>query len=74
MMRFEENEYIMMAMFQRENRLQTMSEIRGILPFAKDDEEILSLANTTLEKLGRISDREFSALDLEPYRQEPVEE
>ena len=73
-MRFEENEYIMMAMFQRENRLQTMSEIRGILPFAKDDEEILSLANTTLEKLGRISDREFSALDLEPYRQEPVEE
>lgn len=74
MMRFEENEYIMMAMFQRENRLQTMSEIRGILPFAKDDEEILSLANTTLEKLGRISDREFSALDLEPYRLEPVEE
>ena len=74
MMRFEENEYIMMAMFQRENRLQTMSEIRGILPFAKDDEEILSLVNTTLEKLGRISDREFSALDLEPYRQEPVEE
>lgn len=74
MMRFEENEYIMMAMFQRENRLQTMSEIRGILPFAKDDEEILFLANTTLEKLGRISDREFSALDLEPYRQEPVEE
>ena len=74
MMRFEENEYIMMAMFQRENRLQTMSEIRGILPFVKDDEEILSLANTTLEKMGRISDREFSALDLESYRQEPVEE
>ena len=74
MMRFEENEYIMMAMFQLENRLQTMSEIRGILPFVKDDEEILSLANTTLEKMGRISDREFSALDLEPYRQEPVEE
>ena len=55
MMRFEENEYIMMAMFQRENRLQTMGEIRGILPFVKDDGEI-------------------SALDLEPYRQEPVEE
>ena len=74
MMRFEENEYIMMAMFQRENRLQTMGEIRGILPFVKDDGEILSLANSTLEKLGGISDREFSALDLEPYRQEPVEE
>lgn len=74
MMKFEENEYILMAMFQRENRLQTMSEIRGILPFVKDDEEILSLANTTLEKMGRITDREFSTFNLEPYRQEPVEE
>ena len=74
MMRFEENEYIIMAMFQKDNRLQTMDEIRGILPFAKEDEEILGLANSTLEKLAGISDREFLTLDLEPYRQEPVEE
>lgn len=74
MMRFEEDEYIMMAMFQRDSRLQTMNEIRGILPFAEGDEEIINLANTTLEKLGRISDKEFLNLDLEPYMQEPVEE
>ncbi len=67
-MKFEEDEYIMMAMFQKENRRQTMDEIRGILPFAKEDEEILSLADSTLEKMERMSDREFSALDLEPYQ------
>ncbi len=70
-MKFEEDEYIMMAMFQKENRRQTMDEIRGILPFAKEDEEILSIADSTLEKMERMSDREFSALDLEPYQQEP---
>lgn len=74
MMRFEENEYIMMAMFQKDNRQQTMDEIRGILPFVKDDEEILDLANSTLGKLAGTSDREFLSLNLEPYRQEPVEE
>ena len=74
MMRFQENEYIMMAMFRKDNRQQTMDEIRGILPFVKEDEEILDLANSTLEKLAGISDREFLALNLEPYRQEPVEE
>lgn len=73
-MKFEEDEYIMMAMFQKENRRQTMDEIRGILPFAKEDEEILSLADSTLEKMERMSDREFSALDLEPYQQEPEDE
>lgn len=74
MMRFEENEYIIMAMFQRGNRQQTMSEIRNILPYVKDDEEIIALAHSTLEKMGRITDREFSALDLEPYKQESAEE
>ena len=73
-MKFEEDEYIMMAMFQKENRRQTMDEIRGILPFAKEDEEILSLADSTREKMERMSDREFSALDLEPYQQEPEDE
>ena len=74
MMRFEENEYLMMAMFQKENRQQTMMEIRNIIPFVKEDEEILSLVNSTLEKLEGISDEAFLSLDLEPYKQEPVDE
>lgn len=37
MVRFEENEYMIMAMFQKENRQQTMREICSVIPFVKDD-------------------------------------
>lgn len=74
MVRFEENEYLIMAMFQKGNRVQTMKEIRSAIPFIKEDAEMLSLINSTLEKMERISDREFLKLDLEAYRQEPAED
>ena len=74
MMKFDENEYLIMGMFQKENRLQTMREIRSVIPFLKDDEEILSLVNSTLAKMEELSDQEFALLDLEPYKQEPVED
>ena len=72
--RFEEDEYFLMAMFQKESRLETMGEIRAVIPFVKEEAEILSLINNTLGKMEHISDDEFSRLDLEDYRQEPVEE
>lgn len=74
MVRFEENEYLIMAMFQKENRVQTMREIRSTMPFIKEDVEMLSLINSTLEKMECISNQEFSRLDLEAYRQELAED
>ena len=74
MVKFEENEYLIMAMFQMENRQQTMRESRSSVSFLKDDAEMLLLVNSTLEKMENLSDQEFSLLDLEPYKQEPVED
>ena len=74
MVKFEENEYLIMAMFQMENRQQTMREIRSAAPFLKDDAEILSLVNSTLAKMKKLSDQEFALLDLEPSKQDPVED
>lgn len=74
MVRFDENEYLMMAMFKQGNRRQTMREIRSVIPFLKEDAEMLALVNSTLEKMKHISDGEFSGIDLEPYRQEPMED
>ena len=74
MVKFEENEYLIMAMFQMENRQQTMREIRSAAPFLKDDAEILSLVNSTLAKMKKLSDQEFALLDLEPYKQDPAED
>lgn len=74
MVKFEENEYLIMAMFRMENRQQTMREIRSAAPFLKDDAEMLSLVNSTLAKMNKLSDREFALLDLESYKQESVED
>ncbi|EOS39005.1 hypothetical protein C808_02322 [Lachnospiraceae bacterium M18-1] len=74
MIRFEENEYILIAMFQKENRRATIDEIHNVIPYIGRDEEMLVLINSTLEKLWFLSDEAFSELDLEPYKQEPVEE
>ena len=70
MIRFEENEYILIAMFQKE----TIDEIHSVIPYIGRDEEMLVLINSTLEKLWFLSDEAFSDLDLEPYKQEPMEE
>lgn len=74
MVKFDENEYLIMGMFQKENRMQTMREIHSVVPFLKDDAEMLSLVNSTLAKMEKLSDQEFALLDLEPYKQESLEE
>lgn len=71
---FEENEYLVMAMFEGENRLITMEKIREVIPYVEDDAEIYPLVMTTLEKMKCLSDEEFKKIDLEPYKQEVEDE
>lgn len=70
--RFEEEEYFVMAMFEKDSRIGTMEEIRRVLPFIREDAEMLALVNSTLKKMEQLTDQEFSRLDLETYVQEPA--
>ena len=72
--RFAEEEYFVMAVFEKDTRTGTMEEIRRVLPFISEDGEMLALVNSTLKKMEQLTDQEFSRLDLETYVQEPVEE
>ena len=72
--RFEEEEYFVMAMFEKDTRTGTMEEIRQVLPFISEDGEMLAIVNSTLKKMEQLTDQEFSRLDLETYEQEPAEE
>ena len=74
MVKFEENEYFLTAMFQKESRQATIEEIHKAIPHIGRDEEMLALINSTLEKLWCLSDKAFLSMDLEPCRQEPVED
>ena len=72
--RFEEEEYFVMAMFEKDTRTGTMEEIRRVLPFISEDGEMLALVNSTLKKMEQLTDQEFSGMDLETYAQEPADE
>lgn len=72
--RFEEEEYFVMAMFEKDTRTGTMEEIRRVLPFISEDGEMLALVNSTLKKMEQLTDQEFSGMDLETHAQEPAEE
>ena len=72
--RFEEEEYFVMAMFEKDTSTGTMEEIRRVLPFISEDGEMLALVNSTLKKMEQLTDQEFSGMDLETYAQEPAEE
>ena len=74
MVRFEENEYFLAAMFQKESRQATIEEIHNVIPYIGTDEEMLVLINSTLEKLWFLTDEAFLSMDLEQYRQEPLED
>lgn len=71
---FEQDEYYIMAMFQKENRQQTVSAIKNVLPYLTEDAEMFSLVDGTLQKIKRISDQEFQRLDLDVYGEEPMGE
>lgn len=72
--RFAEEEYFVMAVFEKDTRTGTMEEIRRVLPFIREDGEMLALVNSTLKKMEQLTDQEFSGMDLETYAQEPAEE
>ena len=71
---FEENEYLVLAMFDAGNRQTTLDRITGILPHVEDDEEVYALAISTIEKLKRISDMEYHKIDLEDFKQDVEDE
>lgn len=71
---FEKDELIILAMFEEEGRQETVKEIESVIPFVSDDTEIESLVIGTIEKLKMMSDEKFAKLDLEEYKQEPVDE
>ena len=69
---FDENELMIMAMFEQPTRTETMRDIEEVVPFVEDDVEVFSLVASTMKKMRSISDMEFSRLDLKPYLQDVV--
>ena len=71
--KFEENELMVMAIFEektRQDTVMTLKEALEVLEETKEDvsdEEMIEIVSTLIEKLQQIEDKYFYTLDLDSY-------
>ncbi|MDD3185036.1 MAG: transposon-transfer assisting family protein [Anaerostipes sp.] len=73
--RFEENECLVITMFQEENRekaIQTIKEAKKHMD--ENDEELMDLMNQTIRKMKQISDEAYRKFDFDSYKAELEDE
>ena len=67
---FDEEELFAIAVFEPDTRINTIKRLERVLPELQDDPEMRDLVRSAREKLKKSSDREYSLLDLNSYREE----
>lgn len=67
---FDEEELFAIAVFSPDTRSNTVRNMSSVLPELAEDQEMHALILSAMEKLKRISDREYDMLDLDTYRAE----
>ena len=67
---FDEEELFAIAVFEPDTRINTIKRLDRVLPELQDDPEMSDLIRSAREKLKKISDREYSLLDLDSFREE----
>lgn len=69
---FDEEELIVLALFDEGNRSATIASLDEVMPEleedSRDDPEMMDIVQSMYGKLQELSDEEYDSLDLEAYR------
>ena len=71
---FDEEELLVLAILEPDNRKNTIVRLEEILPELKDDPDMEAIIVSVTEKLKLISDEVYKQLGLEEYREELLAE
>jgi len=71
---FDEEELLVLAILEPDNRKNTIVRLEEILPEVKDDPDMEAIVVSVTEKLKLISDEVYKQLGLEEYREELLAE
>lgn len=71
---FDEEELLVLAILEPDNRKNTIVRLEEILPEVKDDPDMEAIVASVTEKLKLISDEVYKQLGLEEYREELLAE
>jgi len=67
---FDEEELFALAILEPADRKSMVGKMADLLPELKEDPEMHSLILSAMEKLKKISDRDYEKLGLDAYREE----
>ena len=67
---FDEEELLVIAILEPDNRKNTIVRLEEILPEVKDDPDMEAIVVSAAEKLKIISDEVYNQLGLDEYREE----
>lgn len=67
---FDEEELLVLAILEPDNRNNTITRLEEILPEVKDDPDMEAIVVSAAEKLKIISDEVYNQLGLDEYREE----
>lgn len=71
---FDEEELLVLAILEPDNRKNTIVRLEEILTEVKDDPDMEAIVVSVTEKLKLISDEVYKQLGLEEYREELLAE
>ena len=69
-LRFDELELMLMAMFEQPTLRDTIQVLTEIQPLVAEDAEMAALVQQTIPKMQRLTEPQFKGLELEWYRPE----
>ena len=65
---FDENELMIMAMFEQDTAENTKKELEEVLPYVADDMAVRLLVEQMISKMENLPDEQFKNLELDLYR------
>ena len=71
---FDENELMIMAMFEQDTAENTKKELEEVLPYVADDMAVRLLVEQMISKMENLPDEQFKNLELDLYRPDAPEE
>lgn len=70
MMRFDELELMLMAMFEQLTLKGTIQVLMEVQPLVAEDAEMAALVQQTIQKMQQLNEQQFKGLELEWHRPE----
>ena len=71
---FDENELMIMAMFEQDTAENTKKELEEVLTYVVDDMAVRLLVEQVISKMENLPDEQFMNLELDLYRPDAPEE